>query len=180
MSSRIVLIVVLVLVLDNANAQIKGIDEGDQVKITSIYGQEITGKVISILPSELCLMKEDSSRVDVSMYDIDELKVRTRISKTVRGVLKGGAIGGFSMGFITMATFSGGDFLSSSQSSSEWFLEGARAGIVFGCVIGLVVGAAQKDQWWKKKKVEFTVEPIALDYTHLAAHGITAGFCVNL
>lgn len=154
--SRIVFIILLLAFgWDEGNAQIKGIREGDRVKITSTSNQEITGKVISVLPSELYLLKEDSSRVDVSFYDIDELKVRTRISKTVRGVLKGAAIGGLSMGFITMATFPADDFFGGSQSRAEWFLEGARAGTVLGSVIGLYVGAAQKDQWWKKKQIEF-------------------------
>lgn len=46
MSRIIFLIVLLFLGWGRGNAQFEGIDEGDQVKIISIHGQDITGRVI--------------------------------------------------------------------------------------------------------------------------------------
>lgn len=170
-----------------ALAQIKGVNEGDQIRITapSISEDKITGIVIDTsLISIIRISKENyhypnPKWIDIPLVTIEQLEVWKEARRTGRGALVGAGLGGFTMGIIVMASnepCETDEWCFIEFSNGEAFLMGTIVGILPGAFIGAIVGSTIKTEKWKRIRFEITSEPITKSYLKL---GPTPGFTLK-
>lgn len=172
MKSMMVLFVLCVgFLLEAASAQIKGVNEGDLIRVTapSVSDSLITGEVRSVTQKIVRITKErlTHSWTDIPIGDIEQLEIRRVVRKTGRGALIGGGVGAFTLGFVTLASNKHCDpddnWCIEFFTDGEAFLVGAAIGLLPGVLIGAAIGSGTKDEKWKKIPVEITSTPLSID-----------------
>ncbi|MFH5832672.1 hypothetical protein ACG2F4_15055 [Halalkalibaculum sp. DA3122] len=155
---------------DTVLAQIKGVHEGDHIRITApaVSDSIITGQVDSITQDRILVtgVYSPNSWTEIPINAIEQLEIRKEVRKTGRGALVGGGIGAFTIGIITLASNESCDpddqWCTIEFSDGEAFLMGAAAGSLAGVVIGAIIGSASKGEKWERIPVEITSTPLSV------------------
>lgn len=147
-----------------AEAQVKGIEKGDKIRVTAPgeFTSKRTGIVTDVTGDSLQFMHRDSS-INVSLASISRLELSTGKKRSAgRGALIGAGSLGLTLGLIMMSTDE------SCSSDEGWCIDlfsrsdSFKLGLVSGALLGGVSGAIIvhfiiRDRW---EKIE--LEPVAL------------------
>jgi len=93
MKTAFLTFVLAFIAVNQLAAQLNGVNKGDQVRVTvaSVEKTTVTGDVKDVTATELKLVSVDFGLLAIPVMEIERLEVRTRISKTARGAIMGGA-----------------------------------------------------------------------------------------
>lgn len=170
----VAILVYLFYISGTATAQIKGVKEGDQIRITapSVSDNKITGIILNISKSMIRISNENYQYpelkwIDIPLESIDQLEVRKTVRKTGRGALVGAGIGGVTLGILTMASnepCEPDEWCFIEFSDGEAFLMGAALGGLAGALTGAIVGSTIKTVGWKQVPFTITAGSISLNY----------------
>lgn len=159
----IVLALALCIVPHDMRAQVSEIQPGARVRITApgIVAGRYAATVLGRTPDTIRVGAPDKSPLDIPVSRITSLEVSRGDSRALgakRGVLWGGGIG-LGLGVILTAAEDSNSPTYNGFSDSENVAYATLSGVIYGAIIGAIVGRERWERFDMPVRTSFRVQP---------------------